>query len=311
MYHLLDIATLSTEDISELLNEASLFEKGMAWKAPEPYFVANLFFEPSTRTRMSFEIAEKKLGLEVLPFSTESSSVQKGESLYDTVKTLEAIGAHAVVIRHPANRFYESLQDNISIPIINAGDGCGNHPTQSLLDLMTIAQEFGTFRGLKIVVAGDVKHSRVARSNADVLTRLGAEVKFAGPVEWWDSTLGEYVDIDEAVEDADVLMLLRVQHERHDKNEANVPIASYLDRFGLTPEREKRMKKDSIIMHPAPVNRGVEIASELVESPKSRIFKQMHNGVFVRMAVLKQAITRSNFEGEMKRGNFVQKRANV
>ena len=290
MRDLLEMSMLSVPEIHELLDEATLFEKGMTWKPVKQLFAANLFFEPSTRTRFSFEVAEKKLGLEVLAFSKEDSSVQKGESLYDTVRTLEELGTNVVVIRHPDERFYELLQGHISIPIINAGDGCGNHPTQSLLDLMTIRQEFGTFQGLNIVITGDVKHSRVARSNAEVLTRLGANVKISGPYEWWDGTLGDYIEFDEAVESADVLMMLRIQHERH-RVKTSFTKESYHQRYGLTVERAKRMKQNSIIMHPAPVNRDVEIASELVESPKSRIFKQMRNGVFVRMAVLKRAVS--------------------
>ncbi|PWA13436.1 aspartate carbamoyltransferase [Pueribacillus theae] len=296
MQDLLEMKEISTKDIYEILHEAALFEKGMTWEPKKKMFAANLFFEPSTRTRFSFEVAEKKLGLDVLHFSAEHSSVQKGESLYDTVRTLEEIGANVVVIRHADECFYHSLKGNISIPIINAGDGCGNHPTQSLLDLMTIRQEFGIFEGLNIAINGDVKHSRVARSNAEVLKRLGANVKFSGPIEWWDASLGEYIDFDQAVEEADVLMMLRIQHERHNMNNMELSVHEYHQKFGLTIERSQRMKKDSIIMHPAPVNRGVEIAPELVESPKSRIFKQVKNGVFVRMAVLKRAVASLAYE---------------
>lgn len=281
---------ISTDDIYKILDEAAQFEEGMTWEPGKKMFAANLFFEPSTRTRFSFEVAEKKLGLDVLHFSSEHSSVQKGESLYDTVRTLEEIGADVAVIRHADDCFYSSLKGNISIPIINAGDGCGNHPTQSLLDLMTIQQEFGTFEGLNIAINGDVKHSRVARSNAEVLKRLGANVKLSGPFEWWDASIGDYVDFDQAVEESDVLMMLRIQHERH--HGGSQATSDYHEKYGLTVERAKRMKKESIIMHPAPVNRGVEIASELVESPKSRIFKQVRNGVYVRMAVLKRAVTK-------------------
>lgn len=295
MQDLLELKDVSIDDIYQILDEAARFEKGMVWEPGRKTFAANLFFEPSTRTRFSFEVAEKKLGFDVLHFAAEHSSVQKGESLYDTVRTLEEIGANVVVIRHADECFYNSLKGNISIPIINAGDGCGNHPTQSLLDLMTIRQEFGIFEGLNIAINGDVKHSRVARSNAEVLKRLGANVKFSGPIEWWDSSLGEYIDFDQAVEEADVLMMLRIQHERHNMN-VESSIHEYHQKFGLTIERSQRMKKNSIIMHPAPVNRGVEIASELVESPKSRIFKQVKNGVFVRMAVLKRAVTSMAYE---------------
>ncbi|MBO9130240.1 aspartate carbamoyltransferase catalytic subunit [Bacillus sp. 165] len=291
MNHLLTMSELTVEEIAEILRDAEYFASGETLKVKEQTFVANLFFEASTRTRFSFEVAEKRLGLDVLNFSAESSSVQKGETLYDTIKTLEAIGTKAVVVRHQDDRYFDELQGKVNIPILNAGDGCGNHPTQSLLDLLTIKQEFGRFQGLKIAIVGDVRHSRVARSNAEALKRLGAQVYFASPDEWKDETnpYGTYAPLDEVVEIADVIMLLRVQHERHDSFAADI-MKDYHEKHGLTAEREKRMKAGSIIMHPAPVNRDVEIASELVECERSRIFKQMENGVYVRMAVLKRAL---------------------
>ncbi|RBW67349.1 aspartate carbamoyltransferase catalytic subunit [Bacillus taeanensis] len=292
MNHLVEMSSLTTNEIYDLLTEARFFKNGKVWRPLEQKFVANLFFEPSTRTRFSFEVAEKKLGLEVLNFTAESSSVQKGESLYDTIRTLEEIGTDAVVIRHQQDRYFDELINQVSIPILNAGDGCGNHPTQSLLDLFTIQEEFGSFEGLNIVIVGDVLHSRVARSNADVLKRLGANVFVSGPIEWFDDSLGNYISMDDAIEVADVMMMLRIQHERHE-GQMNDTKEVYHQQYGLTLEREQRMKANSIIMHPAPVNRGVEIASELVESRKSRIFKQMHNGVFVRMAVLKRAMSQT------------------
>lgn len=211
--------------------------------------------------------------------------------MYDTVSTFAAIGTEVLVIRHPADQYYDELIGKVDIPIINAGDGCGNHPTQSLLDLLTIKQEFSGFEGLNIGIVGDLRHSRVARSNADVLKRLGANIFFTAPEQWQDPTLteGQYQSMDETVEIADVLMLLRIQHERHDaqKNSAS---NLYHEQYGLTIERERAMKKHSIIMHPAPVNRGVEIADELVECDRSRIFKQMKNGVAARMAILERAL---------------------
>jgi aspartate carbamoyltransferase catalytic subunit len=254
-------------------------------------FVANLFFEASTRTRCSFEMAEQQLGLTTIPFEVTTSSVQKGETLYDTIETLASIGVQSVVIRHPQDRYYEALQEKVSIPIINAGDGCGQHPTQCLLDLLTIRQEFGSFKGLKVAIVGDLRHSRVARSNAEMLTKLGATVYFAGPEEWKDeeNRHGTYLDIDEAIETVDVVMLLRIQFERHEENTSELA-QNYHSRFGLTVERERKMKSHSIILHPAPVNRGVEIADELVECERSRIFKQMQNGVYIRMAVLARAL---------------------
>lgn len=289
--HVLTMPMLETAEIHRILTDAQAFLNGDKWSPNRETFVANLFFEPSTRTKFSFEVAEQKLGLKVLNFEAENSSVKKGETLYDTVKTLEAIGTNIVVIRHEQDHYFDELVGKINIPIINGGDGCGHHPTQSLLDLLTIKQEFGSFEGLKIVIVGDIRHSRVARSNAEVLHRLGASVWFSGPRQWIDETIpyGQFIDIDDAVEMADVMMMLRIQHERHAVKMVSTS-DSYHNQYGLTVEREKRMKKDSIIMHPAPVNRDVEIASELVECPRSRIFKQMTNGVAVRMAVLKRAI---------------------
>lgn len=288
---LLTLESMSTREISTVLQEAERFASGKSWRAEKEIFVANLFFEPSTRTRFSFEVAEKQLGLQVLSFTGENSSVQKGESLLDTVKTFEAIGANVLVIRHLKNEYYEEICKNLSIPIINAGDGSGHHPTQSLLDLLTIQQEFSSFIGLNVIIAGDLRHSRVARSNADVLTRLGAKVKIAGPKEWMTGYADtyEHVSLDEALPHADVVMLLRIQHERHD-GEMIWTKNDYHQQYGLTIERESQMKRNAIILHPAPVNRGVELASELVECSRSRIFKQMKNGVAVRKAVLKRAL---------------------
>ncbi|XZF77285.1 aspartate carbamoyltransferase catalytic subunit [Bacillus sp. AL-1R] len=298
MNHLLTMSDLTIEEIQDLLNEAQNFANGEKSSPKRQTFVANLFFENSTRTRFSFEVAQKKLGLDVINLAVESSSIQKGETLYDTVKTLQAIGVEAVVIRHTQDEYFQEIKD-AGMPILNAGDGCGNHPTQCLLDLLTIRQEFGSFEGLKVAIVGDLRHSRVARSNAEALTRLGAEVFFASPNEWKDdkNTYGTYKNLDELVEEVDVMMLLRVQHERHDE-ETNHIMENYLQKHGLTVERAKKMKSTSIIMHPAPFNRDVEIASELVECKQSRIFKQMENGVFVRMAVLKRALP--TVWGEMK-----------
>ncbi|MBB4823998.1 aspartate carbamoyltransferase catalytic subunit [Sporosarcina luteola] len=284
MKHLLSMKHLSTDEIMMILERAEQFKKYGIRQTPSPYIISNLFFEPSTRTKTSFEMAELKLGLDVLPFEPGFSSALKGESLYDTVKTLEAIGLDALVIRHPEDGYYEPLLDNVNVSLINAGDGSGQHPTQSLLDLYTIKEEFGSFEGLKVLIAGDVAHSRVARSNADALKRLGAEVTFLCPPEW----AGEFECVDcwdEVIATSDVVMLLRVQHERHDE-QSTLTKESYHARYGLTVEREKMMKKKAIIMHPAPVNRDVEIADSLIECERSRIFKQVENGVYVRAAIL-------------------------
>jgi len=295
MKSLLTMNELTIKEIEHIILQAQAFAEGQTWLPREHLAVANLFFEPSTRTKSSFEMAERRLGLDVIPFEAGTSSVLKGETLYDTAKTLEAIGVQALVIRHNRDHFYDELTE-LAIPIINAGDGCGNHPTQTLLDLMTIHQEFNRFEGLTVVIVGDIKHSRVARSNAEALTRLGAKVIFSGPPEWFDMVNGAYEDIETAVETADVVMLLRIQHERHTAKEQRSAL-EYLHAYGLTKERERRMKEQAIIMHPAPINRGVEIDTDLVECERSRIFKQMENGVYIRMAVLKTVL------GQIKGGN--------
>lgn len=288
MKHLLSMKDLQKTDIQTILDRASQFQQLASADLTKQYTVANLFFEPSTRTKMSFEMAERKLGLNVLPFEAGTSSTLKGETLYDTVKTLEAIGVDAVVIRHEQDRFYEELLAGVNVAIINGGDGSGQHPTQCLLDLYTIQQEFGKFEGLQIAIVGDIAHSRVAKSNAEALTKLGANVTFLCPPEWQ----GDYEAVnswDDILPTADVVMLLRVQHERHDST-TDFTKESYHETYGLTQQRYEELKPTAIIMHPAPVNRDVEIADELVESEKSRIFKQMHNGVFVRMAILESVL---------------------
>ncbi|GAA4161628.1 aspartate carbamoyltransferase [Chryseobacterium ginsenosidimutans] len=285
------ITELSTERINSIVTEAIAFANGKTARIEGEVFCSNLFFEDSTRTKTSFDIAERKLGLQVVPFDAANSSVNKGESLYDTVKTIESLGVNLVVIRDKKDRYFDELK-NIKIPMINGGDGTGNHPSQCMLDLMTIYQEFGKFEGLKVGIVGDVKHSRVANSNAEALRRLGAKVYFSGPEQWFDEGAlinGTYLSVDEMIKDVDVLMLLRIQHERHD-SKMSFSASEYHRKYGLTKEREKAMKKEAIIMHPAPINRGVEIDTDLVECERSRVFKQMQNGVFARMAILKEAL---------------------
>ncbi len=226
----------------------------------------------------------------MIDFATATSSVQKGETLYDTVLTMSAIGVDCVVIRHSDENYYDALiqSPTIQCSVINGGDGSGQHPTQCLLDLMTIYEEFGSFKGLNIAIVGDITHSRVAKSNMQMLKRLGAHVYFSGPRQWYDETFdvyGTYLPLDELIGKMDVLMMLRVQHERHDPNES-FSKEVYHKKFGLTDDRAKKMKEQAIIMHPAPVNRDVEIADSLVEGLQSRIVRQMTNGVYVRMAIL-------------------------
>ncbi|WP_075877741.1 aspartate carbamoyltransferase catalytic subunit [Merdibacter massiliensis] len=284
---LLRIRDLSKDELMGILKDAQLFGVSKKdWQLPQKKLIANLFFEPSTRTHFSFASAEHQLGCMVENFSAQGSSVEKGESLYDTVKTFESIGYEAVVIRHPKDEYFTELND-ISIPILNAGDGAGNHPTQCLLDLLTIYQEFGTFKDIRMAIIGDISHSRVASSNKEAMEMLGGTCVFSGPKEWQREGY-PYMDIDEAIETADVVMMLRIQHERH-ASMMQMSKEEYLQKFGLTIERAAKMKPHAIIMHPAPVNRNVEIDTSLVEAPNSRIFKQMSNGVLVRKAVVKRA----------------------
>ena len=289
--HLLTAEALTDREVMGLIRRAGEFKQGAKWHPEErQYFATNLFFENSTRTHKSFEVAEKKLGLEVIEFEASRSSVQKGETLYDTVLTMSAIGVDVAVIRHGKENYYDELiqSKTIQCSIINGGDGSGQHPTQCLLDLMTIYEEFGGFEGLKVAIVGDITHSRVAKSNMQLLNRLGAEIYFSGPEEWYDhqfDVYGQYVPLDEIVEKVDVMMLLRVQHERHDGKESFSKEGYHLE-YGLTNERATRLQKHAIIMHPAPDNRDVELADELVESLQSRIGAQMSNGVFMRMAIL-------------------------
>lgn len=292
MDHLVSMKQLTEKEITALLDRAQNFQKYGARELPGKYIVSNLFFEPSTRTKTSFEVAERKLGLDVVPFESGFSSTIKGETLYDTVKTFEAIGVDALVIRHPDVGYYEELIGKTKVSIINGGDGSGQHPTQSLLDLFTIREEFGSFEGLNIVIAGDIAHSRVARSNADALEKLGAKVTFLCPEEWAGEFEAKH-EWDEDILNSDVIMLLRVQHERHD-GKMEFTKEAYHEKYGLTVERANQMKERAIIMHPAPFNRGVEIDEELIECEKSRIFKQMENGVYVRMAVLELILNGGN-----------------
>lgn len=294
---MIKLSRVSTDSIEKILKEAQAFSEGKISKIEGDVFAANLFFENSTRTKTSFEVAEKKLGLQVIDFEADKSSIAKGETLLDTIKTLEAIGVEVAAIRHSETRYYDALKDT-KLSIVNAGDGTGHHPSQAILDALTIIQEFGKIEGLKIGIVGDVKHSRVANSDAGLFRRLGAKVYFSGPEFWFDEGMlvnGTYMQFDDLVKEVDVLILLRIQHERHEKS-FNFKSEDYLKKFGLTKEREAKMKPTSIIMHPAPINRGVEIDSELVECERSRIFKQMQNGVFARMAILKYDLENKGFK---------------
>ncbi|WP_166626490.1 aspartate carbamoyltransferase catalytic subunit [Jeotgalicoccus sp. S0W5] len=302
MKNLLSMEEVNVNEIEALITRALEIKYGKPVMKLNDKTVVNLFYENSTRTKVSFEMAEKNLNLTQLPFDIATSSVSKGESLYDTCKTLEAIGADALIIRHPDNKYYQEL-DNINIPIINGGDGSGSHPTQSLLDMMTIYENLGRIAGLKIAIVGDIKHSRVAKSNAQALSKMGADVYFSGPEVLQEATLNvPYIDLDEAVKTCDVVMLLRVQHERHESFE-EMDKSEYNRLYGMNEERLKEMKSHAIIMHPAPMNRGVEITDSLVECEKSVIFEQMSNGVFMRMSILERVL-----EGEKSYVNATKAR---
>ncbi|MFC7681582.1 aspartate carbamoyltransferase catalytic subunit [Paenibacillus sp. GCM10028914] len=290
---LLGLKDLSGDEIMSILNRAAYWESQSEKVVPvlNQKFVVNMFFENSTRTRCSFEMAEKRLGAEVMNFTAGVSSLEKGESIYDTVRTLESLGVDAGVIRLKEVGVLQELAQSISIPLVNAGDGNNEHPTQALLDLYTMRKAFGDFKGLTVSIIGDVRHSRVARSNVWALNKLGAKVQLCAPDSMVSATLKQhasYVGIEEALK-ADVVMMLRIQLERHNQGlfKSN---AEYRAQYGLTEERAAGLNKHTIIMHPAPVNRNVEIDDAVVESPQSRIFQQMSHGVPIRMAVIERAM---------------------
>lgn len=300
MRHFVNLNDLPTETIMTLIEDALAYKNGSKDVKQSNRLVANLFFENSTRTHSSFQVAETNLGWHQVMIDPQTSSTQKGESLSDTLKTLGAIGVSVVVLRHKINDWYAPLIKEATpyMPqLVNAGDGNGQHPSQSLLDLVTIYEEFGKFEGLKVRIVGDLSHSRVARSNAEILQRLGATVSFAGPEDWYPADFdqfGTYTTFDDDLADLDVVMLLRVQHERIATVEnADFSPITYHFEYGLTEERYNTLKDSAIVMHPAPVNRGVEIVDQLVEASKSRIFQQMTNGVYARMAIL-NALTEEN-----------------
>lgn len=297
MPHFLNLNAMPLPVVQQLLTRALAFKDGEK-PVDKATFVTNIFLENSTRTQSSFQVAEAKMGMQQVSFDPKTSSLSKGETLADTLKLFKAIGTEVAVVRHFEERWWDALladQGRAPMPnLINAGDGSGQHPSQSLLDLVTIQENFASFANLNIRIVGDLAHSRVARSNAEILTKLGAHVTFAGPIAWYPSDFDEFgahVALDDAWEQQDVVMFLRVQHERlGEAQSAEFDVAQYHAAYGLNDERYAALKKSAIIMHPAPVNRGVEIADHLVEAPQSRIFEQMANGVFARMAILEYVL---------------------
>ncbi len=307
--HLLGIRELEAEEITHLLDTAETFRdvsKREIKKVPalRGRTVINLFFEPSTRTRTSFEIAAKRLSADAVNVSISTSSVSKGETLLDTARNLEAMAPDCIVIRHSMAGAPQHLARMCSAPIVNAGDGSHEHPTQALLDALTIREYKGRINGLKVAIVGDILHSRVARSNVYLLTKLGANVSVGGPGTLVPNEFAELVDsglrverhFEDAIDGADVVMILRIQRERQDA--AFFPsMREYAVHYGLHPRHLKRAASDVIVMHPGPMNRGVEISSEIADGSQSLILDQVTNGVAVRMAVL-YLLAGGNFERE-------------
>ena len=292
---LLGIAELAPEEISLILDTAeAMKEIGSRQIKKVPALrgktVVNLFFEPSTRTRTSFEIAEKRLSADTLSIAVASSSVVKGETLVDTAMNLEAMSPDMIVLRHASSGAGHLLARICRSSIVNAGDGMHEHPTQALLDAFTIREKKGRLDGLKVAIVGDLLHSRVLRSNIHLLTKMGAHVWVCGPPTLMPADIARFgvtatSIVEDAVRDADVVMLLRIQLERMEG--AYVPsLREYFSVFGMTEARRRLARPDAIIMHPGPMNRGVEIASEVADGPSSVILEQVANGVAVRMAVL-------------------------
>ena len=292
---LLGIRDLSVEEITLILETAESFKEVSGRdikKVPtlRGKTVVNLFFEPSTRTRTSFELAAKRLSADVINFAASASSMAKGETLLDTARNIEAMQADIIVLRHPAAGAPDILARSLRASVVNAGDGGHEHPTQALLDLFTLREKKRELRGLRLVIVGDIVHSRVARSNIFALTKLGAEVRIVGPptmiphdIERLGVTV--HFDLDEALQGADVIMMLRLQLER--QGIALFPsIREYAHLYCLTPERVRLASPDVLVMHPGPINRGVEIAPEVADSVASTILEQVTNGIAVRMAVL-------------------------
>jgi len=295
--HLLDLQALSAEELTLILDTARHFKSlGERPKKKFPALlgktVVNLFVEPSTRTRISFELAAVRLSADVINFTAEASSLKKGETLKDTVRNLEALQADFVILRHSASGAPHFLSRFAKAHVVNAGDGAHEHPTQGLLDTFTIREKKGSLAGLKVTILGDILYSRVARSNIWALVRLGAKVTLCGPptlvprqLESLDPNIRVTWDLEEALRDADVVNILRIQHERQ-RVTMFPSVGEYAALFGLNPTRMRWVKPNALIMHPGPINRGVEIESDIADGNQSVILEQVTNGLAVRMAVL-------------------------
>lgn len=293
--HLLGLTNVPAEDIQLILENAFTFREVLdrpIKKVPtlQGKTVVNLFFEPSTRTRISFELAQKRLSADTVNFSASASSLKKGESFKDTAQNIEAMKVDCIIMRHPVPGAPVHLTKHVDSIVINAGDGAHEHPTQALLDMMSLQERFGKIEGLKIAIVGDISHSRVAGSNIPGLLKMGAEVTLCGPptvMPWGVKELGVTVNhnLDEVLKWADAVNVLRIQRERMGANYFP-SVREYRHLFGITQERIDRLKRQLIIMHPGPVNRGVEIDSDVADSDNAIILDQVLNGVAVRMAVL-------------------------
>lgn len=292
---LLGIKELSVEEINLILDTAAGFKEVLGRdikKVPtlRGKTAVNLFFEPSTRTRTSFELAAKRLSTDVINFSVPTSSVVKGESLIDTALTVQALGADFIIIRHSSAGVPHLLAKKLRASVINAGDGMNEHPTQALLDSFTIREKKGRIEGLCVAIVGDIIHSRVAKSNIYSLTKLGAKIRLIGPPtliprEMEGMGVEVFHNIEDGLKQVDVVMMLRIQMERQGKG-FFPSTEEYFKNWGLTPERLSLAKDDAIVMHPGPMNRGIEITSEIADGPKSVILEQVTNGLAVRMAVM-------------------------
>ncbi|MGE5064075.1 MAG: aspartate carbamoyltransferase catalytic subunit [Myxococcales bacterium] len=290
---LLSIDSLSDEQIATILERARYWfnenrqrdwHHNLAGK-----LVFNVFYENSTRTLMSFATASHRLGMSVVTMPVEQSSVKKGETLEDTARTLNAMHPDLVVVRHSESGAPATVAEIMDAPVVNAGDGTNEHPTQALLDAATICNRLGKIGGLKIAICGDIKHSRVARSNAKLLSRLGAQVRLAGPPDLMPEGIPQ-LSVDEAIDGADIVMMLRVQRERLEKDFGDAP-GEFLKRYGLTADRLARAAAGALVMHPGPINRGVEIEGEIADNPqRSLITLQVEMGVAVRMACLEMLV---------------------
>ena len=301
--HLLTLKNLDKAAIEKILDQAQIYTSSKIISDEERGFfqnltVANLFFEPSTRTRGSFEIASRYLGCNVINIDIENSSEKKGESLIDTAKTIQSLGANVLIVRHGEQDTLRLITNEIGehCIVINAGEANISHPTQGLLDLLTIRQEKKSFENLIVTIIGDLSHSRVAQSTAQGLTTMGVrEIRLVSPEQFsLDENISHVCrslnNVDEGIKNADVVMALRIQHERINATGEEYTTQNYFEEFGLTHNRMKLASPDAIIMHPGPMNRNVEIESSLADSPKSVIQRQVANGVAVRMAVIDQLL---------------------